>query len=347
MFGLTRNPWNLERTPGGSSGGSGACVAAGMAPLAVGTDGGGSVRIPAAFCGIVGLKGTFGVVPKLPGFRGWPSLSVDGPMARSVRDVALLLEVMAGPDPADDLSYPSPHSGYLAAATEQHDLGQLRVAWSVDLGFAPVADDVRSRFHEAVAVLGEMDCELVQAHPAAGDPIPLWYRIANIEGHASEAELLERSPSLIEPDTAQIIRAGAGRSARDYLDALHERAAFTRAWLEFFEEYDVLVTPMTQLTAFPVGVVTPSEIAGVAVDPILEDWCHLCYPANLTGQPAISLPCGLGDDGLPVGLQLMTRRFDEVTLLAVAAEWERRAPWAQSEPPLWTDRQMERCPTVG
>jgi Asp-tRNA(Asn)/Glu-tRNA(Gln) amidotransferase A subunit family amidase len=325
VFGITRNPWNLERTPGGSSGGSAACVAAGMAPLAIGTDGGGSVRIPASFCGIVGLKGTFGLVPKLPGFRGWPSLLVDGSMGRSVRDVALLLEVLAGPHPADDLSYPSPQPDYVAAATKQRDLREVRVAWSVALGFAPVADDVRARFHEAVSVFGEMECELAQAHPAAGDPIPLWYRIASAEGHASEAALLEDSPSLIEPDTAQIIRAGAGRSARDYLDALHERTAYTQAWLEFFEEHDVLVTPMMQSTAFPICVVAPSDIGGVPVDPILEDWCHLCYPANLTGQPAISLPCGLGDDGLPVGLQLMTRRFDEVTLLALAAEWECRA----------------------
>jgi Asp-tRNA(Asn)/Glu-tRNA(Gln) amidotransferase A subunit family amidase len=333
VFGTTRNPWNLERTPGGSSGGAGACVAAGMVPLALGTDGGGSIRIPASFCGIVGLKGTFGLVPKLPGFRGWPTLSVDGPLTRSVRDAALALEVMAGPDPADDLSYPSPERMYLAAATEERDLSELRVAWSADLGFAPVERDVRRRFHEAVERLAETGVQLVEAQPPARDPVALWNTIATIEGHASEGALLERSPELIEPDTAEIIRAGANHTGRDYLDAQNERAAYTREWLEFFTEYDLLITPMMQMTAFEVGIAGPAQIDGVAIDQFFDDWCHLCYPANLTGQPAISLPNGVGDDGLPVGLQMIGRRFDEVTLISFAAAWERLTPWAEQWPP--------------
>jgi Asp-tRNA(Asn)/Glu-tRNA(Gln) amidotransferase A subunit family amidase len=338
LFGVTRNPWNLDRTPGGSSGGAGACVAAEMVPLAIGTDGGGSVRIPAAFCGVAGLKGTFGLVPKLPGFRGWPTLSIDGPLARSVRDIALLLGVMAGPHPADDLSYPSPGPAYLEAALLERDLSHLRVAWSADLGFAPVAQDVRARFHEAVARFAATGAELVESHPpVTHDPVALWNKLATIEGYASEGPLLERSPSLIEPGTAELIRAGEGFSARDYLDALDTRSAYTRDWLEFFEEFDLLLTPMMQLTAFPVGIAGPGEIDGVPVDPFFDDWCHLAYPANLTGQPAISLPNGFGDDGLPVGLQIMARRFDEVTLLAAAAAWERLAPWAASVPPLVSD----------
>jgi Asp-tRNA(Asn)/Glu-tRNA(Gln) amidotransferase A subunit family amidase len=333
VFGVTRNPWNLARTPGGSSGGSGAAVAAGMVPLALGTDGGGSVRIPAAFCGIVGLKGTFGLVPKLPGFRGWPTLSVDGPMTRSVRDAALALEVMAGPHPADDLSYPSPDRSYLSAATQERDLSSLRVAWSSDLGFAPVEPDVRRRFHSAVERLAETGVELVESHPPPRDPIPLWNTIATVEGYASERALLERSPDLIEPETAEIIRGGMGRSARDYLDALNERAAYTREWLEFFTDYDLLITPMMQLTAFEVGIAGPAKVDGVPVDPFFDDWCHLCYPPNLTGQPAISLPNGFGDDGLPVGLQMIGRRFEEATLLSLAAAWERLMPWADQLPP--------------
>jgi Asp-tRNA(Asn)/Glu-tRNA(Gln) amidotransferase A subunit family amidase len=333
VFGVTRNPWNLDRTPGGSSGGSGACVAAGMVPLALGTDGGGSVRIPAAFCGIVGLKGTFGLVPKLPGFRGWPTLSVDGPLTRSVGDAALALEVMAGPAPADDLSYPSPGHAYLSAATEERDLSSLRVAFSPDLGYAPVQGDVRRRFQEAIERLAETGVELVEAHPPPRDPVPLWNTIATIEGYASEGALLERSPELIEPETAEIIRSGAHHSARDYLDALHERAVYTRDWLDFFTGYDLLITPMMQVTAFEVGIAGPTQVDGVAVDPFFDDWCHLCYPPNLTGQPAISLPNGLGDDGLPVALQIIGRRFDETTVLSLAAAWERLMPWAQQWPP--------------
>ncbi len=337
VFGVTRNPWDLGRTPGGSSGGSGACVAAGMTPLAIGTDGGGSVRIPASFCGIVGLKTTFGLIPKLPGFRGWPTLSIDGPMARSVRDVALALEVMAGPHPADDLTYPSPERSYVAAATEAQDLSHLRVAWSTDLGFAPVARDVRDRFRRALDVFARTGVELVQSHPPPRNPVALWNTIATAEGFASEGALLERMPSLIEPGTAEIIRAGAQLTARGYLDALHERTAYTREWLEFFEDFDLLITPMMQTTAFPVGIPGPSEIDGIAVDPFFDDWCQLCYPANLTGQPAITLPSGFGDDGLPTGLQIVARRFDEVTLLAAAAAWERLAPWAEHWPALSGD----------
>ena len=223
VFGVTRNPWNLDRTPGGSSGGSGACVAAGMVPLALGTDGGGSVRIPAAFCGIVGLKGTFGLVPKLPGFRGWPTLSVDGPLTRSVRDAALALEVMAGPAPADDLSYPSPDRSYLSAATEERDLSSLRVAFSPDLGFAPVQGDVRRRFRQAIERLAETGVGLVETHPPPRDPVALWNTIATIEGYASEGALLERSPELIEPETAEIIRSGA-TPQRSRLSRLAQRA---------------------------------------------------------------------------------------------------------------------------
>jgi Asp-tRNA(Asn)/Glu-tRNA(Gln) amidotransferase A subunit family amidase len=180
----------------------------------------------------------------------------------------------------------------------------------------------------------ETGVELVETHPPPRDPVALWNTIATIEGHASEGPLLERSPELIDAETAEIIRSGAGHSARDYLDALNERAAYTREWLEFFAEYDLLMTPMMQLTAFEVGIAGPSQVDGVPVDPFFDDWCHLCYPANLTGQPAISLPMGFGDDGLPVGLQIIARRFDEVTLLAVAAAWERLAPWADHMPPL-------------
>jgi Asp-tRNA(Asn)/Glu-tRNA(Gln) amidotransferase A subunit family amidase len=333
VFGITRNPWNPTRTPGGSSGGSGASVAAGMVPLALGTDGGGSIRIPAAFCGVVGLKGTFGVVPKLPGFRGWPTLSVDGPLTRSVRDAALAFELMAGPAPADDLSYPSPTCAYLSAATGERDLSSLRVAWSADLGFAPVEPDVRARFHAAVQRLDAAGINLVESHPPPRDPVALWNTIATIEGHASEGVLLERAPELIEPETADIIRSGAGHTARDYLDALNERAAYTRDWLEFFTEHDLLVTPMMQLTAFEVGIAGPAEVDGVAVDPFFDDWCHLCYPPNLTGQPAMSLPNGFGDDGLPIGLQIIGRRFEEATVLSLAAAWERLMPWADQLPP--------------
>src|SRR5450631_491077 len=154
LFGPTRNPWDVERTPGGSSGGAGASVAAGMTAIALGTDGGGSIRIPASFCGVVGHKPTFGLVPKEPGFKGWKTLSVDGPLARSVRDAALVLSVIAGPSAADDMTSPGPpRQDYPEAATGPDDLSGLRVAWSADLGMLPVDVDVRTVFADAVRVL--------------------------------------------------------------------------------------------------------------------------------------------------------------------------------------------------
>jgi Asp-tRNA(Asn)/Glu-tRNA(Gln) amidotransferase A subunit family amidase len=347
LWGLTRNPWNLERTPGGSSGGAGASLAARMTPLAVGTDGGGSVRIPGSFCGVIGLKPTFGLVPKMPGFHGWHTLSVDGPMTRTVRDAGLLLATMAGPHPADDLSYPSSQSRYLSAALEERDLSDLRVAWSVDIGIAPVERDVREAFLRGVETFAATGCELREAHPQTGDPVAVWNTIATIEGYASEGPLLERFEHLIEPETVEIIRAGEGKGAREYVEAQYERSRYTRAWLEFFEDFDLLLTPMMQMTAFSAGITAPAEIDGQAVDPFFDDWCHLCYPANLTGQPAISVPNGRGRDGLPIGLQIIGRRFGEATVLAAAAAWERLAPWADALPPLLVELDHAESSTTG
>jgi Asp-tRNA(Asn)/Glu-tRNA(Gln) amidotransferase A subunit family amidase len=304
-----------------------------MAPIALGTDGGGSVRIPASFCGVVGHKPTFGLVPKEPGFKGWKTLSVDGPITRSVRDAALALSVLAGPAVADDMTYPVPAQDYVAAATEERDLSALRVAYSVDMGFAPVDPEVRTAFSVALDTLSALGCRLSSAHPPTGNPMAMWNLFATCEGYASEGPLLERWESQMTPGTADIIRAGRDLHAWEYVDALHERGAFTRAWSAFFAEYDVLLSPCMQLTAFDVDVLAPSSIDGVALDPFFDDWCSLVLPANLTGQPAISVPMGFGSDGLPIGLQVMGRRFDDATVFALAAAYERVTPWKEARPP--------------
>ena len=335
VFGLSRNPWNLERTPGGSSGGA-AASAAGMAPIALGTDGGGSVRIPASFCGVVGHKPSFGLVPKEPGFKGWKTLSVDGPITRSVRDAALTLSVTAGPAAADDMTYPVPAQDYLAAATEERDLRGLRVAHSVDLGFAPVDPDVRRAFAVALEALSDLGCELVEAHPSTGNPMAMWNLFACCEGYSSEGPLLAEWEEQMSEGTADLIRAGRDLAGWEYVDALHARGAFTRTWSEFFGEHDLLVSPCMQLTAFGVDVLSPLSIDGRPVDPFFDDWCSLVLPANLTGQPALSLPMGLGDDGLPVGLQVMGRRFDDAAVFALGAAFERATPWRDLRPPAIT-----------
>ncbi len=223
LFGLTRNPVALDRTPGGSSGGAGASVAYGATPIALGTDGGGSIRIPSAFCGVVGHKPTFGLVPKMPGFRGWPTLSVDGPLTRTVRDAALALSVMAGPSPQDDHSWPVPVGDPVAAVGQSVDWSKIRVAVSEDLGWAPVEQSVRASFRAAVDALSDDGAQVVATAPDAPYPTELWNHIALPEGFASEGPLLEKWGDAMTEGTREIVESGRV-SAQDYLDAQAERA---------------------------------------------------------------------------------------------------------------------------
>ncbi|MFL6100843.1 MAG: amidase [Actinomycetales bacterium] len=318
VYGVTRNPRDLTRTAGGSSGGAAASVAAGMVPLGVGTDGGGSIRIPSAFCGVYGLKPTYGLVPKVPGFRGWPTLSVTGPMGASVRDLALAVSVMAGPAPLDPLAQPSPNTGYLDAMRAP-DLDGLRIAASEDLGFAAVDPDVRASFRAAVEHIRAHDVPVHDAHPLPEDPCPLWDAIALPEGYASEGPLLEQSPDLVGADARSIIEAGAAASARDYLDAQDRRGRLTQTWAWFFERYDVLLTPTMPVTAFSADRIGPETLDGRPVPESFDAWCALALPANLGGLPAVSVPIGPGRDGLPVGLQLIGPRWSDARLLGAAA----------------------------
>ncbi|MDX6360673.1 MAG: aspartyl-tRNA(Asn)/glutamyl-tRNA(Gln) amidotransferase subunit [Nocardioidaceae bacterium] len=315
VFGTTRNPWALDRTPGGSSGGAGASVAYGATPIALGTDGGGSIRIPAAFCGVVGHKPTFGLVPKLPGFRGWPSLSVDGPLAVSVRDAALALRVMAGAHAADPLSWPVPLD-----ADRDVDWSRLRVAVSEDLGWAPVEPVVRSAFRAAVDRLVDDGAAVTETCPVTGYPTELWNSTALVEGFASEGPLLGRDG--IDDLTREIVEAGRSVAASDYLDVQERRREFTETWESFFEKYDVLLAPSLPIPAFGTGVTGPDRIDGTPIDPFFDDWCLLALPANLTGQPACAVPTGLTPDGLPVGLQVIGPRWADSRVLAVAQRHE-------------------------
>jgi Asp-tRNA(Asn)/Glu-tRNA(Gln) amidotransferase A subunit family amidase len=333
LFGLTRNPWSPDRTPGGSSGGSAAAVAAGIVPLALGTDGGGSIRIPASFCGIAGHKPSFGIVPKMPGFRGWPSLSVDGPMARTVADLALMLSVMAGPTPLDESALAVP-LGDVCGAVERADVSGLRIGVSVDLGFAPVERDVRDAFGRAVDALADAGWAIEAAAPPSEPPIAMWNAIAGAEGYASEGPLLDAHAAEMSFDTAELVRAGERMTAAEYLNVMDRRAAYTREWADFFTRHDLLLTPAMQLTALPVGVLSPERIDGEPVDPFFDDWVTFCLPANLTGQPAACVPIGFGDGGLPIGMQILSRRFEDAVVLGAAAAVERVLPWADAWPPV-------------
>jgi Asp-tRNA(Asn)/Glu-tRNA(Gln) amidotransferase A subunit family amidase len=325
VWGLTRNPWSLDRTPGGSSGGAGASVAYGATPIALGTDGGGSIRIPAAFCGVVGHKPTFGLVPKMPGFRGWPTLSVDGPLTRTVRDAALALSVLAGPAFPDPMSWPV-RPGPL---TPLDDVAweSLRIAVSEDLGWAPVEPVVRAAFRRAVDALVTAGAQVEEAHPSAPYPTELWNDVAVPEGFASEGPLLDHPG--IGATSREIVEAGRAVTAQEYLDAQERRRGFAQAWESFLETYDVLLAPSMPLPAFGTDVTGPTYIDGVPVDPFFDDWCVLALPANLAGLPACAVPTGLSPDGLPVGMQIIGPRWSDARVLSVAAAYERLAPWSE------------------
>jgi Asp-tRNA(Asn)/Glu-tRNA(Gln) amidotransferase A subunit family amidase len=290
LYGLTRNPWDRTKTPGGSSGGAAAGVAAGMTTLALGTDGGGSIRIPASFSGVAGHKPTFGLVPKEPGFKGWKSLSVHGPITRSVRDSALMLEVMAGPAATDDTTGPLGFA--VSDADLNRDLAGLRVAYSADLGILPVDAQVRRVFREAVARFSQLGCVMVEDHPDAAGTEDLWNQIAVAEGYASEGPLLAQFRDQMSPGIAELVEAGRDTTAGQYVDALHEKAHYTRIWAEFFTRYDLLLLPSAQLTAFSVELLTPAEIEGRPIDPFFDDWCAIYLPANLTACPRPPFPLG-------------------------------------------------------
>jgi Asp-tRNA(Asn)/Glu-tRNA(Gln) amidotransferase A subunit family amidase len=332
LYGLTRNPWDRTRTPGGSSGGAAAGVAAGMTALALGTDGGGSIRIPASFSGVAGHKPTFGLIPKEPGFKGWKSLSVHGPITRSVRDSAWMLEVMAGPAATDDTTGPL---GFAVSDADLHrDLNGLRIAYSADLGILPVDTDVRRVFRAAVATFEQLGCVMIEDYPDATGTEDLWNRIALAEGYASEGPFLEGFRDQMSPGIADIVEAGRDTTAAQYVDSLHEKARYTRTWAEFFTGYDLLLLPSAQLTAFAVDLLTPTEIEGRPIDPFFDDWCAIYLPANLTGMPATSVPAGFGDDGLPVGIQVMGPRWSDALTLRAASAFERLVPWTGFRPTL-------------
>lgn len=323
VYGLTRNPYDLDRTPGGSSGGSAAAVSAGLAVLAVGTDGGGSIRDPSAFCGSVGHKPTFGLVPTRPGFRGWPSLSVHGPMGRSVGDVTAMLAVMAGEDPADPSTVPAACDQARFVGRGREDLRGLKVVFSEDFGFAVPDDEVRRIFAQAVSTVASLGCEVVEVRPPAENPVEIWYEIAAAESFSSEGHLLAREQELT-PYSVAFLRRGEAMTEGAYLEAQERRRALVSKWRELFTKVDLVVSPGEVVLPPPVGE------AGADGD---ETWWGMDAIANLTGQPATSLPCGLTAAGLPVGIQLLGRRNADGEVLSAAAVIERALPRISPPPP--------------
>jgi aspartyl-tRNA(Asn)/glutamyl-tRNA(Gln) amidotransferase subunit A len=331
LFGPTRNPWDLDLTPGGSSGGAAAAVAAGLGPIAVATDGGGSIRVPAAFCAVYGLKPSFGRVPVGPGFPGWELLSHVGPIARTVRDAALLLDALAGPDDRDRFSLPADAGGSSLEACEAGVPG-LSVAWSPDLGHARVDPEV-ARLCEAGAVRFEsLGCHVEVVTPTWEDPEPIFSTIAAAETHANWGPYLEQAPERLDRSLVAFLRLGAAITLSQYQGALARRRQLWTEVHRFLARFDLLLTPAVAVPPFALGRSGVKEIDGRAVSPL--GWMPFGFPFNLTGQPAATVPVGVTRSGRPVGLQIVGRRHADRTVLAASAAFEAAAPWADRRPPV-------------
>ena len=321
LDGITRNPWNPATTPGGSSGGASAAVASGMGALALGTDGGGSVRIPAGFTGIYGLKPSFGRVPAYP-LSPFGTVSHIGPMTRSVADAALLLTVIAEPDPRD--AYGLPYDGGDYSQGLDDGVEGLRLAYSPSLGGHQVDPEVAALVAKVAWGFAELGATVEIAEPdlSGADTVfrCLWY--------AGAANLMRRfdagAQERMDPGFREIAAEGAGYSLLDYLAAVSRREALTVTANRFHGDYDLLLTPSLPITAFEAGLEVPKD-SGMERWP---DWTPFSYPFNLTQQPAASLPCGLTAKGLPVGLQIVGPRYGDALVLRASRAFEAAHPWA-------------------
>jgi aspartyl-tRNA(Asn)/glutamyl-tRNA(Gln) amidotransferase subunit A len=339
VFETTRNPWNLALTSGGSSAGSGASVASGVAPFAIGSDGGGSVRIPSAHCGLYGIKASMGRVPLYPGCRderypgvsSWETLEHIGPMSRTVADSALMLNVITGPDPRDRYSIPSADFDYLGAV--QGDIKGLRIAYSEDWGYAAVDPEVRRVVSEAVAVFEkDLGCTVERADPgwSADAGATFWALVAADTDLAGMRRMIKGREHEISPHLLDLLMRPW--SGEDFTNAHTQRKALCNKMWRFMASYDLLLTPTLAVPPFPVHMQGPEIIEGRMGRN--ADWLCFTFPANMTGQPAATIPAGFTKDGLPVGLQIIGRHLDDRTVLKASGAFERARPWAHKWPAL-------------
>ena len=328
LTGITRNPWNTAMTPGGSSGGSAAAVAAGYGPLSLGTDGGGSIRIPAGFCGIFGHKPSFGRVPAWP-LSPFGTVAHVGPMTRNVADSALMMTAITREDARDWHALPADGTDYVKAI--KGGVKGLRIAYSQTLGFADLDPEVGALVDKAVKVLKTLGARVEEIDPGFEDPAPifrvLWWSGARLLLGAFPPEKL----ALLDPALADVVDQSRAITLDDYLDAQKKRGALGSHMRQFMERYDLLVTPSLPITAFGVGMLSPADDDKTGK---WVNWTPYTYPFNLTQQPAASIPCGFTKAGLPVGLHLVGRMFDDATVLRASAAYEAATDGLSRQPAL-------------
>jgi len=327
LSGTTRNPWNLSKTPGGSSLGAASSVAAGVTPFALGTDGGGSIRTPSAFTGLFGVKAQFGRVPVFPA-SSTPTLAHVGPLARVVRDAALLLQVVSGHDRRDPFSVSGPVPDYVAACDD--GVKGMRIAWAPTLGYARPDPEIVSIAEKAIKMLEGLGCDVTLADDFIGDdPFDLWVSEFYAGVGTRLQSVLRGNPETLDPAVAEVLRPALGQSLEAYYANVFRRYEFREKVRAKFEPIDLLLTLTTPVTAFDVEIDVPRDL----VDKNIISWQYYTYPFNLTGQPAASIPVGFTSAGMPVGLQLVAKINSEVDIFRCAAALESALPWAQVKPP--------------
>ncbi|MCF2527935.1 amidase [Yinghuangia sp. KLBMP8922] len=331
VFGPTRNPYDLTRSAGGSSGGAAAALACGMQPLADGSDMGGSLRNPASFCNVVGFRPSPGRVPTWPEDMAWATMAVQGPMARTVADTALLLSVVAGPDPRSPISLETPGSTFRKSL--HADVSALRVAWSPDLGGLPVERPVVAAVEDAAAVFGELGCTVERDCPDFTSAEEVFRTLRAWQFEAGLGGVLDRNPDAVKYDLAENIRAGRGLTAADLARAEQLHTALYHRVRLFFEQYDVLLLPVSQLVPFPVEWEWPHEVAGEAMHTYL-DWMRSAYWVSAAGCPALSVPGGFTAGGLPVGVQIVGAPRADLTVLRAGYAFEQATHHAARRPVL-------------
>jgi len=327
VFGATRNPYDTTRTVGGSSGGAAAAVAAGMVPVADGSDLGGSLRNPASFCNVVGFRPTAGLVPR-DATDLWEPLSVYGPIARNVADAALLLAALAGPDDRVPLASASPSSQVAETSLEG-----LRIAWSPNLGDLPIEPSVVTALEDGLAALERQGCTIDRADPelpGVDETFDVLRALAYVRDHGQD---LADHPTLVKETVAWNIREGLALEGARIAAAQRRRSELFRRFAAFVGHYDAFALPAVAVEPFPVETEWVREIAGVPCETYI-DWMRVCTRISVTAHPAISIPFAFADSGLPIGLQLVGRYREDERLLGVAAAIERVTDASARKPPL-------------
>jgi len=333
VFGETLNPYDTTKTCGGSSGGAAAALACGMVSIADGSDMGGSLRNPANFCNVVGFRTSPGRVPVWPALLGWFPISVQGPMARTVQDTALMLSAIAGPDPRSPIAVSEP--GSLFSQSLERDFKGTRVAWSRDLGGLPVDSRVTTAIDRQRHVFKSLGCLVEDGEPDFTDADEIFKVWRAWRFEVAYGALLESHREQMKDTVIWNIEAGVKLSGSEVGQAELKRSQLYQRVREFMETYEFLILPVNQVPPFDVKQRYITEINGVKMDTYI-DWMKTCYYVTVTGLPAISVPCGFTSEGLPVGVQIVGRHQDELGVLQLAYAFEQATGYWQHRPSVAT-----------